>query len=217
MTARPCGPAPRRSVAAIAALSAGLAAFAPAAAAFTATLNPGTRAIYLRVGDGIYTGTYTGNGTPGNGGGIDVVSVTVPAAALGNGTDQVMTTTASSGVSNYDGYAFCNVPAQIYVGGFYRRSGAGGAASLTATVPAGLTNAQGESIAFSQISWTSSGNGDTGAQPIPAGTFQPGTQLLTSFPINTWRESCHTFRYANDAVVGAGTYTGRVTYTLSAP
>jgi len=217
MTARPCGPAPRRSVAAIAALSAGLAAFAPAAGAFTATLNPGTRAIYLRVGDGIYTGTYTGNGTPGNGGGVDVVSVTVPAAALGNGTDQVMTTTASSGVSNYDGYAFCNVPAQIYVGGFYRRSGSGGAATLTATVPAGLTNAQGESIAFSQISWTSSGNGDTGGQPIPAGTFQPGTQLLASFPINTWRESCHTFRYANDAVVGAGTYTGRVTYTLSAP
>ncbi|MFK3648480.1 hypothetical protein ACI2IY_08560 [Lysobacter enzymogenes] len=198
-------------------LAAALAGFAPAAAAFTANLNPGTRAIYLRVGDGVYTGSYTGNGTPGNGGGIDVVSVTVPAAALGNGVDQVMTTTASSGVSNYDSYAFCNVPAQIYVGGFYRRSGSGGAASLTATVPAGLTNGQGQTIPFSQISWTASGNGDTGAQPIPAGTFQPGNQLLASFPINTWRESCHTFRYANDAVVGAGTYTGRVTYTLSAP
>lgn len=213
MTARTRGRALRLSAAAIAAS----AAFAPAAGAFTATLNPGTRAIYLRVGDGVYTGTYTGNGTPGTGGGVDVVSVTVPAAAVGNGADQVMTSTASSGVSNYDGYAFCNVPAQIYVGGFYRRSGAGGAASLTATVPAGLVNAQGETIAFSQISWTSSGNGDTGAQPIPAGTFQSGNQLLASFPINTWRESCHTFRYANDAVVGAGTYTGRVTYTLSAP
>lgn len=213
MTARTRGRSLRLSAAALAAA----AAFAPAAGAFTATLSPGTRAIYLRVGDGVYTGRYTAGGTPGNGGGIDVVSVTVPAAALGNGADQAMTSTASSGVSNYDNYAFCNVPAQVYIGGFYRRSGSGGGATLTATVPAGLTNAQGETIAFSQISWTASGNGDTGAQPIPAGTFQPGTQVLANFPINSWRESCHSFRYANDAVVGAGTYTGRVTYTLSAP
>ena len=42
-------------------------------------------------------------------------------------------------------------------------------------------------------------------------------QALASFPVNTWRESCHAFRYANDAVVAAGTYTGRVVYTLSVP
>jgi hypothetical protein len=30
-------------------------------------------------------------------------------------------------------------------------------------------------------------------------------------------ESCHTFQYANTGVVAAGTYRGRVTYTLSMP
>jgi len=118
-------------------------------------------------------------------------------------------------VSNYDSYAFCNVPAQIYVGGFYRRTGSGGAATLTATVPAGLTNAQGETIAFSQIAWTSSGNGDSGAQPFPAGSFSSNTSV--NFPSNTWRESCHSFKYANSAFVAAGTYSGRVLYTLSSP
>jgi hypothetical protein len=35
--------------------------------------------------------------------------------------------------------------------------------------------------------------------------------------VNTWNESCHTFSYANSSSVAAGTYTGRATYTLSAP
>jgi hypothetical protein len=78
-------------------------------------------------------------------------------------------------------------------------------------------NATGDTIPFSQISWTSSGIGDAGAQPIPAGTFTGGTQTLATFPVNTWRESCHTFSYANAASVASGTYTGRATYTLSAP
>ena len=107
------------------------------------------------------------------------------------------------------------------MGGFYR-STSGGAGSATATlraaVPAGLVNAGGQTIPFSQISWTSSGNGDTGAQPFPAGTFVAGgTQTLGTINRNQWAESCHTFRYANTAVFASGTYTGRVTYTLSAP
>src|SRR3546814_2320549 len=85
---------------------------------------------------------------------------------------------------------------------------------LTVTAPANLTNANGDTIPFSQISWTSSGNGDTGAQPFPAGTFSGGVQTLANWPVNTWRESCHTFSYGNDAIVPAGTYSGRVTYTL---
>ncbi len=57
------------------------------------------------------------------------------------------------------------VPAgQLYIGGFYRTTGAtGAAAQVTATVPAALTNAGGSTIPFSKISWTSSGNGDTGS------------------------------------------------------
>ncbi|MEH6414658.1 hypothetical protein [Pseudomonas sp. CGJS7] len=194
-----------------------VSAYSQTAGAFTATINPGTRAVYLRVGNGVFTGNYSQGGTPGSGGTLNVVSVTVPAAALGNGTDQTMTTNANQPNSNYDGFAFCNVPAQIYVGGFYRRPGTTGTATLSATAPTGLTNAQGETIAFSQIKWTSSGNNETGAQPIPAGQFTGGSQTLASFPVNTWRESCHSFSYSNDALVAAGVYNGRVTYTLSAP
>jgi hypothetical protein len=188
-----------------------------AAHAFVVTILPGTRAVYLRVGHGVFTGNYSTGGIPGSGGAINVVSVTVPAAALGNGVDQVMTTDSSQGTSSYSGFAICNVPAEIYVGGFYRLPLIIGTATLTAQAPATLVSATGETIPISQISWTSSGNGDTGAQPIPAGSFTGGTQTLASFPVNTWRESCHTFNYGNDAVVASGTYTGRVVYTLSAP
>ncbi|GAB3351158.1 hypothetical protein [Lysobacter tyrosinilyticus] len=191
---------------------------AQSAQAFVVTISPGTRAVYLRVGNGVFTGNYSSGGIPGSGGAINKVSVTLIGATLGNGVDQAMTTDATSGVSNWDGYSFCNVPAEIYVGGFYRLPGTTGTATLTATAPSNLSSGGGDTIPFSQISWTASGNGDgTAAQPIASGTFTGGTQTLASFPVNTWRESCHSFRYSNDSVVAAGTYTGRVVYTLSAP
>lgn len=185
--------------------------------AFTATITPGTRGIYLQVGNGTFSGTMIGGGTPGNNTTVNRVSVSVAAAAVGNGVDQSMPGNQSSGTSFYDGYAFCNVPAEIYIGGFFRKPGSGGTAVLSSSSPVSLTNPGGDVIPFTQISWTSSGNGDTGAQPIPSGTFNGGSQTLASFPANTWNESCHSFKYANDAVVASGTYVGRVTYTLSAP
>jgi hypothetical protein len=186
------------------------------AGAFTVNISPGSRAVYLRVGNGAFSGgNYVNGGTPGSGGGIQRVSVTVPAASLGNGTPQAMTGNASQLSSNYDGYAFCNA-GQIYVGGFYRNFFSG-TATLTVTAPTGLSNGSGDTIPFSQISWTSSGNGDTGAQPVPSGTFTGGMQVLASYPVNSWRESCLSFSYANANLVASGSYTGRVTYTLSAP
>ena len=201
-----------------------LAGIAPVAGAFTAPISNGlTPSIYLRIGNGVYTGTFTGGGTPGTGGSINTVSLAVPAASLGNGTDLAMTTNATQSQSFYDGFVFCNVPAQIYVGGF-NRGGllSGGNGVLTVTAPTSLVNASGNTIPFTQIRWTSSGNqsgGGTepGAQPFPAGTFSGGLQTLATWPVNTWRESCHTFFYGNDNVVAAGTYNGRVTYTLSVP
>src|SRR3546814_19692534 len=62
------------------------------------------------------------------------------------------------------------------LGGGYRGNHKDGDGMLTVTAPANLTNANGDTIPFSQISWTSSGNGDTGAQPFPAGTFRGGVQ-----------------------------------------
>lgn len=186
---------------------------------YVVNISTGSHAVYLRVGDGAMTGGYySAGGVPvNNGGSVSLVQVSVPAAVVGNGTNQAM---AGNGrlTSDYDGYLFCTA-GQVYIGGFYRRANnANVSATLRVTSPPTLINASGDSIPITQISWTSSGNGDTGVQPIPAGTFTGGTQTLaTDFRRNTWRESCHSFEYGNDAVVPFGTYNARVTYTLTSP
>lgn len=186
------------------------------AQAFVVAISPGSKAVYLRVGDGsISGGTYQSGGTPANNTTRNTVSVAVAAAAVGNSTVQPMTGNGRLS-SDWDNYGFCNA-GQVYIGGFYRGKNGGGTASLTATAPATLSNGAGDTLPFSQISWTSSGNSDAGAQPVPAGNFASTVQTLASFPVNSWRESCHTFSYANSAVVAAGTYTGTVTYTLASP
>lgn len=195
------------------------------AVAFTTDItaaNP--RTIYLQLGVGGFTGTYQGGGAPGNNTTVNLVSVTVPAAAVGTGAAQAMTTNSTVGASSYDNFVFCNTPAQLYIGGFYRRNNttAGAAAILTASSPANLTSTAGDTIPFTQISWTSSGNlsgggTETGTQPFPAGAFTGATQTIGTIQRNQWAESCHTFSYANSAIRAAGTYNGRVTYTLTAP
>jgi hypothetical protein len=194
-------------------------ACAQSARAFTvniAAANP--KAIYLQVGAGTFTGgNYNAGGTPGNNATINTVSVTVPAAQVGTGAAQTMTTNSAAANSLYDGYLFCNTPGELYIGGFYRNTTNTGGATLTATSPANLVNVAGDTIPFTRISWTSRGNGDAGAQPFPAGAFVGGVQTIGTIARNQWAESCHTFRYANTNVVPAGTYTGRVTYTLSSP
>jgi hypothetical protein len=118
-----------------------------------------------------------------------------------------------------DGYTYCSVPGQLYIGGFYRTAGGTtAAAQVTATVPAALTNATGDTIPFSKIQWTSGGNGDNGAEPFPAGTFvNGGVQNVGAMASNTWNESCWTFTYLNNTVPPAGTFTGVVRYTMSSP
>lgn len=189
------------------------------ASAFTVNITAGPRVVFLAVGNGSFTGTLQGGGSPATNATINTVSVTVPANVIGTGAAQPMNTNSTQANSFWDNFTFCS-PAtrQVYIGGYFRRPGAGGNATLTVTTPAGgLVNAGGNTIPFSQISWASSGIGDTGAQVIPAGTFTGGTQTLATLNGNTYNESCHTFSYANAAVVAAGTYTGRATYTMSAP
>ena len=185
--------------------------------AFSVAIGTGTRAIYLQVGIGSFSGLYSSGGTPQNNSTINLVSVTVPAASVGSGTAQAMTSNSAQSNSFYDNFAFCSPPAQVYIGGFFRLPGAAGTATLSVTTAANLTNAGGDTIPFTQISWTSTGAGDAGAEAIPAGTFTGATQTLATFSVNRWNESCHTFSYANAANVASGTYTGRATYTLSAP
>jgi hypothetical protein len=191
--------------------------------AYTVHLAPrNPRTIYLQVGVGSFTGgSYQAGGSPAMNGTINAVSVTVPAAQVGNGTAQAMTTDSAASLSFLDNFAFCNLPGQLYVGGFYRSQNASGgsvAATLVANVPASLTSAGGQTIPFSQISWTSSGNRENGAEPFPAGSFPAGGAMtIGTIRRNRWAESCHTYSFLNSAVLAPGTYTGRVTYTLSAP
>ena len=183
--------------------------------AYTITITAGTRAIYLQVGAGGYTGTYSGGGTPGNNATVNVVSVAVPATSIGNGTAQAMTSNSTVSASPIDGFAFCTPPAPVYIGAWSRPGAGTGVATLTVSSPANLTSGA-DTIPFSQISWVMSGAGDTVFQ-FPNGTFTGTTQTLATFPANTWKEQCMTFSYANTAVRAAGTYSGRATYTLSLP
>ncbi len=208
----------------VAALVVGLAG---AASAYTVTIAAAApQTIYLQVGVGTFTGgNYNAGGTPQNNATINVVSTTVASTAVGNGTAQAMTSNTPTTNSFYDGYAFCAAPlptGTLYIGGFFRATGAGfGAAQVTATVPAALANAAGNTIPFSKISWTSGGNADPGnppAEPFPSGTFvSGGVQNVGSMASNTWNESCLSFSYLNNTVPAAGTFTGVVLYTMSAP
>src|SRR6202453_3094390 len=128
-----------------------LAAFSTSAPAYTVTLDPAApTAIYLQVGVGGFTADYCGGtsyppqhetpdcgpnfggGTPENNATINLVSGTVASGSVGNGTAVAMTTNSTATNSYLDGYVFCSVPAQLYIGGFYRTTGASaGAASLT--------------------------------------------------------------------------------------
>ena len=189
------------------------------AEAFVVEITPAKRAIYLQVGTGSFSGSFAAGGTPVDNPTVNVVSVTVPSAALLSGADQQMTSNSTQAISFYDGRIFCAPPDQVYIGGFFRRQGRPPqSAVLSVTVPPALVSAAGDTIPFSQIRWTSSGIGDAAdAQSIPAGTFVAGgTQFLADLFRNTWRESCLTFFYANEPAA-AGTYEGRVTYTLTAP
>lgn len=188
---------------------------AQAVQAYVITITAGPRSIYLQVGAGGYTGTYSSGGTPGNNATINVVSVIVPPAAVGSGTAQAMTSNSTVAQSPVDGFVFCNPPAQVYIGAWSRPGAGTGVATLTVTSPANLTSGT-DAIPFSQISWVMSGNGDTVFQ-FPNGSFTGGAQTLATFPANTWKEQCMTFSYANSVVPAAGTYTGRAVYTMSLP
>ena len=182
--------------------------------AFVVTINSGSRAIYLRVGDGVASGTYNGGGTVASGGAISLVQVSVATAQLGNGTAQAMSGNGR-GTSDWDNFAFCNA-GQIYIGGFYRNTSGTATAPLQVSTVTPLNNGRGNTIPFSQISWTMSGNNDT-SNPIANGSFNDGTQTLANISRNQWIESCFTFSYKNQTTPPAGTYTGRVIYTLTAP
>lgn len=193
--------------AAIAALALGWPRAAPA---LVLTITPGPRQIYLQVGTG---SANAGNGT------VDLVSVSVPMGQVGNGTALAMSTNGTAAASFSGSGLTCSLPQQVYVGAWARKPGSGGAGGntvvLQVTTPAALTSGS-ATLPFSQIGWTSSGNGLGGAD-IAAGSFTGGTQQLATVGANRWVENCLAFSYANTVVAGAGTFTGRAVYTLVDP
>lgn len=197
----------------------GLAEMA-AAHAWSLNISSGSRRLFLHVGNGsVSNANGNFNGATGTNGAINLVQVTVPAAQLGNGTDLAMTSDSTQSTSLYgDGNNTCPTPSsQVMVGAGYRRNSGSASATLGVTSPASLTSAAGDTIPFTEISWTVSAPGSGVPNVIPAGTFNGATQTLATVPGNTYIENCHSFIYANNAVRAAGTYNGRVTYTLSAP
>ncbi|MBT9550764.1 MAG: hypothetical protein IV088_07955 [Hydrogenophaga sp.] len=180
--------------------------------AWSITLAAASRRVFLHVGNGT---AERDNGT------VNLVSANLTGAQLLSGTPQAMTSDSTQSASLYDGYNTCPTPAsQVIIGASYRRSNANNgpaSATLRVTSPANLVSAAGDTIPFSQISWTVSAPGSNVPNVIPAGTFNGATQTLATIPANTYIENCHSFTYANSAVRAAGTYNGQVTYTVSSP
>jgi hypothetical protein len=181
--------------------------------AWSLSIAAASRRVFLHVGNGT---------AEGNNGTINLVTANLSGAQLLAGTPQTMTSNSTQSASLYgDGFTTCPTPAtQVIVGASYRRSNAANgpaSATLRVTSPANLTSASGDTIPVSQISWTVSAPGSGAPNVIPAGTFNGATQTLATIPANTYIENCHTFSYANSAIRAAGTYNGRVTYTLSSP
>ena len=181
--------------------------------AWSLSLAAASRRVFLHVGNGT---------AEGNNATVNLVSASLTGAQLLAGAPQAMTTDSTQSRSLYgDGFTTCPTPAsQMMIGASYRRSNKNNgpaSATLRVTSPADLTNAAGDTIPFSQISWTVSAPGSSQPNIIPAGSFNGGTQTLTTVPANTYIENCHSYVYANSAVRAAGSYTGQVTYTLSTP
>ena len=181
--------------------------------AWSLTIASASRRVFLHVG----TGTLNADNAT-----VNLVSVNLTGAQLLSGSPQPMTSNSTQANSLYgDNYTTCPTPAsQIMVGASYRRSNAADgpdSATLRVTSPANLVNAAGDTIPFTDISWTVSAPGSGVPSVIPAGAFNGATQTLTTVPANRYIENCHSFSYANSAVRAAGTYTGQVTYTLTSP
>ena len=130
-----------------------------------------------------------------------------------------MTTNSTQNHRFWDGlHLLQRAGTTLYRGILSTAGGATAAAQINATVPTALVDSSGDTIPFSTISWTSSGNGDSGSEPFPAGTFvNGGVQTVGTMASNTWNESCWTFSYRNATVPRVGTYTGVVLYTMSSP
>jgi len=149
--------------------------------------------VFIQIGNGQY-GVLGLLGPPANQ--INVVSFAFPAGVLpGDGTPIVGTPVIPVAVLGYNG---------------------GGQANFRVTInsAAPLTNGNGDTLPFSEFSWTAQ-DGD-----INNGQFNDtANQLLQQYSY-TWPQGRGvidylTFSYDNDQIFSSGTYAGRVVYTIT--
>lgn len=202
-------------------LGAAVCMAAPAANAFTVALLPGNRMLYLQVGLGTISFTsFFGLAVPNasNNSAVNLVTATVPAAAMLSRAPVPMTANSNVTTSPARGTAVCPAATDVFVGGLYRKqflSGAG-TATLQVSTSAPLT-AGARTMPFTEIAWDSVGIGDT-APTIQSGQFTgSAAQVIGSVDSNDWFEGCLRFRFLNTRVYPAGTFNGTAIYTLSAP
>jgi len=178
------------------------AAAAMLAHAATVAIASGPGRIILQVGSGTTT--------------INQVNISVPGANVGDGT-----AVASTSVTPAD--PTCPANSILIDAQARSQTNQPRTATLTADSSTPL-NSGTATIPFTEISWASStpGGGPNGclAAPvtIPSGTFSGASgQSLVSFGASQRACVCAQFSYRNTGIVSAGTYTGRVTYTLTMP
>jgi hypothetical protein len=173
-----------------------LAALALPGAAYSLQIQVGASVafVYIQIGHGLI-GSLGLFGAPA--GQIDEVAFSFPAGVQpGDGTPIVGTPTIPVALLGYSNSFITN----------YR---------VTMNSSAPLANGTGDTLPFSEISWTTR-DGD-----INSGQFDDsGNQLLQQYSFFTFGRGRGvvdylTFRYANDTVYPAGTYTGRVVYTVT--
>ncbi len=158
------------------------------------------RILFLQVG----AGTLYANNTA-----IDLIDFVVPAANIGNATP-VVATAASGNLGNGTVTAIVR--------------GNGGNIGLTSVATGALSNGAGSSINWSEI--TTSAAALTTATVLTPPTLANGTSAnvpLTAVGSVVNQDAQWTYRYANSAIVPAGTYggvntnNGRITYTATLP
>jgi hypothetical protein len=158
--------------------------------------------LYIRVGTGTAMATNPA---------IDLISFTVPAANVGNGT-AVAASAASGDLGNG------TVTAQVI--------GNNGAITFTSTTTGPLSNGSGDTISYGQIATAVATNTSATALPHPALADAATTSISLTPNIGTKvtnLDAKWTYTYKNQAIVAPGTYGGvnvnggRVTYTASMP
>ena len=150
--------------------------------------------VYIQIGHGQYSSLGLW-GPPANL--IDEVSFTFPA-----------------GVQPGDGTPITGTPDRIPIA-VLAYSG-GGRANFRVTIDSSqpLTNGAGDTIPFSKFSWTTR-NGHIGSGTFNDTANQLWQQYSFNFPRGRGVLDFMTFEFANDQIYRPGTYTGRVTYTIT--